>query len=106
MSQEKQVGGLAEGCGRKPQANALTTADVLRFIGRDGVVVGSVAAGAETVKDVDVVVRPEPTESDTPCMIRRLIEAFRPFCESDAPGHLWVHSTPLPVEVFSTTGCA
>lgn len=75
-----------------------STADVLRVIGADGVIVGSVAERGSSLKDVDVVVRDMGTESES--VLQRVLRAFRPSCESSAVGHLWVYARPLPVELF------
>lgn len=83
---------------------APSTADVLRLIGKDGVVVGSFAEVGASNKDVDVVVK----ENDNPeepyqfSVLQRVLAQYRPFCESEAVGHLWVNALPLPVELFAT----
>lgn len=86
-------------------AEVPSTGDVLACIARDGVIVGSVADGAEEVKDVDVVVKAANVESDSgrPPVFERLMTRFPGRCQSEAPGHLWIEASPLAVEVFATT---
>jgi hypothetical protein len=81
-----------------------TTEEVLRLIGKDGVVVGSFAEYGSSTKDVDVVVK-ENTSPEGPLSLvtKRVLQEYREFCESEAIGHLWVNSVPLPVELFATT---
>ncbi len=76
-----------------------TTADVLRLIGRDGIVVGSVAAGKPDPKDVDVVVRDRGMKDRNP-VFQRTLEAYREHCTSEVPGHLVVYANPVCVEMF------
>lgn len=84
--------------------SAPTTADVLRLIGKDGVVVGSFAEYGTSTKDVDVVVKGNTSlEGPLSLVTKRVLQEYREFCESEAIGHLWVNSLPLPVELFATT---
>lgn|SRR5574341_68779 len=83
------------------------TSDVLRAIGSDGVVVGSVAAGKASPKDIDLVIRPRREDrvmgsrSRNP-IFERLLTQFE--CESECVGHLWIDADPLPVELFEYAG--
>jgi hypothetical protein len=81
-----------------------STADVLRLIGKDGVIVGSIAERGSSSKDVDVVVRLNPKpDGPTSLVFQRVREQFAGHCDSSAIGHLWVNALPLPVEMFATT---
>ena len=81
-----------------------TTADVLRLIGKDGVVVGSFAEQGSSSKDIDLVVRPNPKpDGPTSLVFQRVREHFAGYIDSSAIGHLWVDALPLPVELFATT---
>lgn len=85
------------------EPRAPTTEEVLRLIGKDGVVVGSFAEHGTSTKDIDVVVKENPSaEGPLSLVTRRVLEEYREFCESEAIGHLWVNSQPLPVELFAT----
>lgn len=89
---------------QKTQSRAPTTEEVLRLIGKDGVVVGSFAEFGNSTKDVDVVVKENSSpEGPLSLVTKRVLEQYREFCESEAIGHLWVNSLPLPVELFATT---
>ena len=78
------------------------TADVLALIGKEGVVVGSVAAGKLNPKDVDVVVREARPEEPRNPVFTRLVAQW-PNGESLGPGHWWIDADPLPVEVHCYT---
>jgi hypothetical protein len=81
-----------------------TTEDVLRLIGKDGVVVGSFAEQGFSSKDIDLVVRPNPKpEGPTSLVFQRVRETLAGYCDSSAIGHLWVDALLLPVELFATT---
>lgn len=62
------------------------------------VVVGSIAYGSLTPKDVDLVVK-EVTEGRNPTA-RAVVKAFGEWVESSTIGHLWINAHPLPVELF------
>lgn len=84
--------------------NRPSTADVLRLIGKDGVVVGSFAEQGSSSKDIDLVVRPNPKpDGPTSLVFARVRERFAGYIDSSAIGHLWVDALPLPVELFATT---
>lgn len=81
-----------------------TTEDVLRLVGKDGIVVGSFAEQGHSSKDIDLVVRLNPKpDGPTSLVFQRVRERFAGYCESSAIGHLWVDALPLPVELFATT---
>ena len=74
------------------------TADVLRAIGKDGVIVGSVARGKLHPKDVDFVI-PERGEQNKNAILTRLF-ALYPHAESLAIGHMRIRAVPRTVELF------
>lgn len=87
--------------GPKPSTEELPrTTEVLRLIGNDGVVVGSIAEHGTSFKDVDVVVRDLGVGAEE-TVLQRVLREFRPWCESSAIGHLWVNAHPLSVEIFA-----
>ena len=87
-----------------PADDRPSTADVLRLIGKDGVVVGSFAEAGNSSKDIDLPVRPNPKpDGPTSLVFQRVRERFAGYCDSSAIGHLWVDALPLPVEMFATT---
>lgn len=74
------------------------TVDVLKLIGLDGIIVGSVAAGKRTAKDIDLVVKDRGRADRNPVFVR-LIATGWPVI-SEVIGHLVVLAEPLNVELF------
>ena len=54
-----------------------TTADVLRLIGKDGVVVGSFAEQGSSSKDIDLVVRPNPKPDGPTSLVFQRVREIR-----------------------------
>lgn len=73
------------------------TSDVLRVIGKAGIVVGSVARGKQNPKDIDIVVRDRGTKNKNP-VFAEIIKRWNVI--SYVPGHLCVNAEPLSVEMF------
>ena len=78
---------------------AVLTQDVLRIIGKDGIVVGSVANGAAQPKDIDLVIKSRGQKDRNP-VFTRLKEAFPTRFDSEGPGHVYIQAYPLLVELF------
>lgn len=80
-----------------------TTSEVLKVIGRRGVVVGSYATATQP-GDVDIVVKARHPDSRRHPVFAECLVAWPNHCESSITGHLCVHAAPLAVEIFEDKG--
>lgn len=79
------------------------TSDVLRIIGKSGVIVGSWPYMDELAKDLDVVIKPRGNEESRNKIFDNLMKSFScNFCESSFIGHLYIRAYPMNVEIFES----
>lgn len=85
--------------------NKPTLQEVLQFIGKRGVIVGSVAKGNLEPKDLDIVVKSRGLEDRDNSIFQHFTSTIdKKYFDSECIGHLVVYTQEIPVEMFEHDG--